>query len=117
MCMPTPGCHTLTTTSPSTSAMVVMTLEVDQRLECDAADACHVAHVGDADDDGGEDDRRDQHPHRLDERVAERLQTLAGLRRKVSQQHAADHPGDHMNPQLCVPRRDAVTDDVRTVRR
>ena len=46
--------------------------EVDERAEADAADLLHGAHLGNADDHGREHDRRDQHPHELDEAVAER---------------------------------------------
>ena len=55
-------------------------LEIEQRLEADAADLLHVVHAGDAVHDRAEDDRRDQHLDQLDEAVAERLHLLAELR-------------------------------------
>ena len=48
--------------------------EVEQGLAADAADLLHVAGAGDAEDDGAEDDRADQHLDERDEAVAERLQ-------------------------------------------
>src|SRR5262249_23666608 len=47
--------------------------EINECAEPDTPDILHRAHVGDADDHGGENDRRDQHLHQLDEAVAERL--------------------------------------------
>src|SRR5215211_7168569 len=52
-------------------------LEVEQRLEANAADLSHILHAGDAVHDGEEDDRRDDHLDHLDEAVAERLHGLA----------------------------------------
>ena len=48
-------------------------LEVDDRLQADPPDLLGVGQLGDADDHGDEHDRRDDHPHQLDEAVAERL--------------------------------------------
>ena len=64
-----------------TSATVRHDLEVHERAQPDAADVLHRAHVRDADDDGREDDRRDQHLHELDEAVAERPHRRRALRR------------------------------------
>src|SRR5262249_28119030 len=63
-------------------------LEVDQRAEPDPADFAHRAHVRDADDDGGEDDRRDEHLHQLDEAVAERPHRGAFRRRHDAEKDA-----------------------------
>ena len=51
-------------------------LEIDQRLEADAADLLHVLHAGDAVHHRAEDDRRDHHLDRLDEGVAEGLHLI-----------------------------------------
>ena len=53
-------------------------LEIDQRLDADAADLLGVLDVGDARDHGAEDDRRNHHLDQLDEAVAERLDPLVG---------------------------------------
>ena len=82
MFMPAPGSTRLTITSPTTSAMRADDLEVEQRQAAGLADLLHVLHAGDADHDGAEDDRRDDHLDQLDEAVAERLHRRAGLRKK-----------------------------------
>ena len=53
-------------------------LEIDQRLDADAADLLGVLDMGDAGDDRAEDDRRDHHLDQLDEAVAERLDAGRG---------------------------------------
>ena len=53
-------------------------LEIDQRLDADAADLLGVLDMGDAGDHGAEDDRRDHHLDQLDEAVADRLDPLVG---------------------------------------
>ena len=75
--MPAPGCSTLTTIRPMIERERGHDLEVEQRLEADAADLLHVLHAGDAVHDRAEDDRRDEHLDQLDEGVAERLHRLA----------------------------------------
>src|SRR5439155_8665496 len=79
-------------------------LEVQQREAAGLADLLHVLHTGDADDDGAEDDRRDDHLDQLDERVAERLHRLAGLRPEVAEDHADDDRGDDLEVQRLVDR-------------
>jgi hypothetical protein len=53
-------------------------LEIDQRLDADAADLLGVLDMRDAGDHGAEDDRRDHHLDQLDEAVAERLDPVVG---------------------------------------
>ena len=72
-------------------------LEIDQRLEADAADLLHVLHAGDAMHDGAEDDRRDDHLDRLDEGIAQRLHLLAELRIVVPEQDAHHDRGQHLD--------------------
>ena len=48
-------------------------LEIDERLDADAPDLGGALDMGDAGDDGAEDDRRDHHLDELDEALAERL--------------------------------------------
>ena len=62
-------------------------LEVDQRLEPHPADPLEVARVRHAADDGEEDDRRDDHPHQVDEGVAH------GLHRPARRPARARRPG------------------------
>ena len=73
MCMPAPGCSRLPTHEADEQRDGRDHLEIDQRAEADDADAAHVAHLGDADDDGGEDDHRHDGADEGDEGVAERL--------------------------------------------
>ena len=53
-------------------------LEIDQRLDADAADLLGILDMRDAGDHGAEDDRRDHHLDQLDEAVAERLDPVVG---------------------------------------
>ncbi|MGY3649156.1 hypothetical protein ACVWW2_004447 [Bradyrhizobium sp. LM4.3] len=53
-------------------------LEIDQRLDADAADLLGVLDMRDARDNGAEDDRRDHHLDQFDEAVAERLDPFVG---------------------------------------
>ena len=69
-------------------------LEVDDRLDADAADLLEVAGGGDAVHHDAEDERRDDHLDELDEAVAERLH----LRGEVGPEDAdddAEDEGDH----------------------
>ena len=79
-------------------------LEVEQRQAAGLADLLHVLHAGDADDDGAEDDRRDDHLDQLDEAVAERLHRLAGLRAEVAEQDADDDRDDDLEVERLVER-------------
>ena len=54
-------------------------LEIEQRLDADAADLLEVAHRADAVHHRAEDHRRDHHLDQRDEAVAERLQRDAGV--------------------------------------
>jgi len=71
-------------------------LEIDQRLEADAADLLHVLHAGDAVHHRAEYDRRDDHLDRLDEGVAEGLHLLAELRVEMAEQDAERDRGQHL---------------------
>ena len=53
-------------------------LEIDQRLDADAADLLGILDMRDAGNHGAEDDRRDHHLDQLDEAVAERLDPVVG---------------------------------------
>jgi hypothetical protein len=64
--------------------------EVEERLDADAAKLAGVTHARDADDDAEEDDGSDQHPHELDEAVAEGLELLCEMRIEDAYQHAGD---------------------------
>ena len=79
-------------------------LEIDQRFDGDPPNASHVVHVGDAQHDRAEHNRRDEHADGLDEGVAERLHALASRGREVAEQHAGGHRPQDVNPQLPVPR-------------
>ena len=68
-------------------------LEIEHGQAAGLADLLHVFHAGDADDDGAEDDRRDDHLDQLDESVAQRLHRRAGFRIKMAEQDA-DRDGD-----------------------
>ena len=53
-------------------------LEIDQRLDADAADLLGILYMRDAGYHGAEDDRRDHHLDQLDEAFAERLDPVVG---------------------------------------
>jgi len=77
--------------------------EVNNGLDRDPANARQIPHPGYAVNHGAEDDRRDQHPDRLDERVAQRLHlcTQAG---PGSAEHDPDnHSGQNLHPKLLIP--------------
>ena len=79
-------------------------LEIDDRLDGDAADARHVGHVRDAGHHGAEDDRRDQHADELDESVAERAHADGGIGRRHAERDAGRHADKHPDPKLGPPR-------------
>ncbi len=80
-------------------------LEIDQRAHADARDLAHVADLGDADHDGGEDDRRDDDADRLDEGVAQRLQRAREVGIEVAERGADRDGGDHLQVEVAVERR------------
>ena len=77
-------------------------LEIHQRQPTGLADGFHVADTGHAGDDGAEDDRRDHHPHELDEAIAERLHRRARLRIEVPQRDAGRRRDEHLSVQRSV---------------
>ena len=79
-------------------------LEIDQRLEADAADLLHVLHAGNAVHDRAKDDRRNDHLDQFDEGVAQRLHLLAELRVEVSERDADDDGRDHLQVEALVER-------------
>ncbi len=86
-------------------------LEIDQRLDADATDLLGILDMGDARDDGAEDDRRDHHLDQLDEAVAERLDPLVGGKRRperASQRAKHDRDQD-LDVENFVPRLAAGT--------
>ena len=79
-------------------------LEVQQRIAAGLADLLHVFHAGDAEHDGAEDDRGDDHLDQLDEAVAERLHRLAGRWIEVAEQHADHDRADDLEVERLVQR-------------
>ncbi len=61
-------------------------LEVDDSPHADPTDLLEVAHLGDANDDGAEDHRREQHLDQLDEPLSQWLQGDADIRQKIPDQ-------------------------------
>ena len=72
-------------------------LEVDQRAHTDAADLLHVTHLGDADHDGTEDDRREQHLDQLDEAVRQGLQRDGDVGQEIPDEPADDDCYEDLN--------------------
>ena len=101
--MPAPGANTFTATRPSRSAIVSTS-----RLERDTAHSRHVGHAGDAMHDGTENDRCDEDADRLDEGLAERLHTHAGIGIEVAERDAERHRHEHEEPKLQVEGRRAL---------
>jgi hypothetical protein len=85
-------------------------LEIDQRLERNAADLGHAGHPGNAVHHRAEDDGRDQHADRLDEGVAKRRHPHAGIRIQRAERDAGGHRQEHQEPELQIerPRRAAA---------
>ncbi len=81
-------------------------LEIDQRLDRHPARAPHVAHPGDAVDDGAEDHRRDDHPDQGDEEVAQRLHRRPQVGLQPAQQGARSHGEQDLEPQLAEQARE-----------
>ena len=79
-------------------------LEINQRLEANAADLFHVAHLGDTSHHGREDDRRDHHADQLDERIAERLHLLGQIGVGEAEHDADEDGGQHLHVQVRVDR-------------
>ena len=79
-------------------------LEIDERLQSDAADLLHILHAGDAMHDGAEDDRRDEHLDQLDKHVAQRLHGLAKVRVEMAQQDTEHDGGKHLHIEMRVKR-------------
>ncbi|MEJ1973329.1 MAG: hypothetical protein WDM96_12960 [Lacunisphaera sp.] len=71
--------------------------KINERLQAHPSDLAQVAHAADADDDRGEDDRTDQHLHRLDESFAERLQCHAGCRLEMAEQRTQHDSEQHLH--------------------
>ena len=103
MLKPLPGCSTLPTIRPISSASGRNDLEVDQRLEADAPDLLEVAHRGDAVHHRAEDHRRDHHLDQRNEAVAERLQRSAGVGKEMSDQDADGDGDQHLDVEDRIP--------------
>ena len=73
-------------------------LEIDQRLDADAADLLGVLDVRDAGDDRAEDDRRDHHLDQLDEAVAQRLDPVVGRKIAATASRPARRAGSRSGP-------------------
>jgi hypothetical protein len=78
-------------------------LEIDDRLDGDAADPRHVGHMRDPRDHGAEDDRRDQHADKLDEGIAERAHADGGIGRRHAERDAGRHADQDPDPELGPP--------------
>jgi hypothetical protein len=79
-------------------------LKVNQRPKADTANLLHVAHLGDADDHGAEDDGGDHHANQLHEGVAERPHGGAEARVQLPQHHADDDADDDLKPEAGIQR-------------
>ncbi len=78
-------------------------LEIEQRLDADAADLLEIAHRGDAVHDGAEDHRRDHHLDQRDEAVAERLELPAEVRIEIPDEDAERDRDQHLDVEDRVP--------------
>ena len=85
--------------------------EIDQRLDGDAPHPLCFAHARDAVHHRAEDDRSDQHPHELDEEIAERLQGVGALRPHITDPHAQRHRDENLQRQIAIDRTPAFFDD------
>jgi hypothetical protein len=87
--MPTPGCR-VHHDQADDERHGTDDFEIQQRQAAGLADLLHVFHAGDADDDGTEDHRRDDHLDQLDEAIAQRLHGFTGGRIEVAQRDTDD---------------------------
>ena len=80
-------------------------LEIDQRLDADAADLLGILDMRDAGDHRAEDDRRDHHLDQLDEAVAERLDPVIRriCRLKPAENRAEQDRDQHLDIENFVP--------------
>ena len=74
--------------------------EIDEGLEADLARFLEVAHAGEADDHGGEDDRADQHLDQAHERVTQRFELLAEPGPDVPDESADDDADQDLDVQM-----------------
>ena len=93
---PDPGLEHVGDDQPDDEGQGGHDLEIEERLEADAADRPQVAHAADAGDDSGEDDRTDEHLDQLDEGVAQRLEGGPEFRLEVAEQNARHDAEQHL---------------------
>ena len=79
-------------------------LEVEQGLGADTAYLFNVAHAGDTDDDGGEDDGRQRHADQFDEAVAEGLQGDGGMGKEHADHDAQGDARHDLQPERAEER-------------
>jgi hypothetical protein len=79
-------------------------LEIEQRLDADAADLLEVAHRADSVHDRAEDDRRDHHLDERNEAVTERLERDAGIGKEMADDNADGDGDQDLNVENGVPR-------------
>ena len=98
--MPSPGPEHVHHHQPDAERERRHDLEVDERLEPHPPDPLEVGRVRHAADDGEEDDRRDDHPHQVDEGVAQGLHGPAGRRPERADQRAQRDGHQHADGQV-----------------
>ena len=77
--------------------------KINQRFNRDAADLLRFANTRDAVHHGAENDRRDEHSHELDEKVAKRLQRIGALGPHVADEDAQHHRKQDLKGEMFVP--------------
>ena len=90
----------LTSASPRNERDGRRDLEVDDRFEADAPHRLEVAGAGDADDQRGEQQRRDDHLDHPQERVGERLHRDAKAGPEVADDDADDETDEDLRRQI-----------------
>ena len=102
---PAPGLHHIADDQPDHQREGRDDLEIDQRLDADAADLLGILDMRNAGDHRAEDDRRDHHLDQLDEAVAERLDPVIRriCRLKPAENRAEQDRDQHLDIENFVP--------------
>ncbi len=78
--------------------------KIEKRFEADATDFLEITHLRNADHDGAEDDRCEQHANQFDECVGERFEIVTGSGEKATDGNAKDEAEKHLEIKVSIKR-------------
>src|SRR5258706_2760308 len=90
-------------------------LEIDQSFEGDAAYALCFAHTGNTMNHRAEDDRRHQHPHQLDEKIAQRFQRIRARWPDKADKDSQRHGDEYLHRKVAIDRAATSSREIRGV--